>query len=332
MIIKSLGETGIGLSTMGLGTWAIGGGEYQYGWGPQDDLESIDTIHRAIDLGINWLDTAPVYGLGHAEEVVGKAIKGLKDNVFIASKCGFRWDNNRELSFSLKKDSIRFELEASLKRLDLEAIDLYMIHKPLPEEDIEEGWNTLVELKKEGKIRFAGVSSFSLQQLQRIHAIHPVSFIQPVYSIIQNETQEQGILDFCAENNIGVVVYSPMGSGLLTGKFTKERVENLPADDWRLKEAYFFQEPDLSVNLKLVERLRPFAEKNNKTLAQLAIAWVLRRPEVTSAIVGARRPGQIEQTIPAGDWVLSDSDKAELKVITDEYYEEIKIIKAGSDT
>ncbi|MFC2145903.1 aldo/keto reductase [Acidobacteriota bacterium] len=330
MILRKLGNTDIRLSVMGLGTWAIGGGNYQYGWGTQEDKDSIDTIHRSVELGISWIDTAPVYGLGHSEKVVGQAIRGIRDKVIISTKCGFRWDENRKLFPSLKKESIRMEVEDSLKRLKIDVIDLYQIHKPMPEEDIEEAWGQIKELVKKGKIRYAGVSSFSLEQLKRVQDISPVSFIQPVYSMIQHGIEEEGILDYCAANHIGVVVYSPMGSGLLTGKFTKEKVESLPADDWRRKEAPFFQEPELSTNLELVEKLRPIAERNKKTLAQLALAWTLRRPEVTSAIVGARRPSQIEQTAPAGDWVLSDLDKIQLDKILDNHHIQLKKLKEDS--
>ena len=327
MHFKKLGNTDFRLSTIGLGTWAIGGSGYDYGWGTQDDKDSIDTIRKAVDVGINWIDTAPIYGLGHSEEIVGQAIKGIRDKVVVSTKCGFCWDDNKRIYNCLKKQSIRREVEDSLRRLDIEVIDLYQIHKPLPDEDIEEAWMELNRFVEEGIVRCVGVSSFNLQQLKRVQQIHPVSFIQNVYSIIQNETEEEGILDYCADNNIGVVCYSPMGSGLLTGKFTKEKVAALPPDDWRLKDAYFFQEPDLSANLELVEMLRPIAERNNKTLAQLAIAWVIRKPEVTSAIVGARKPHQIEQTAPGGDWMLSEQDKADLDAVVTAHHAKLKKLK-----
>jgi aryl-alcohol dehydrogenase-like predicted oxidoreductase len=333
MIFNKLGNTDVRLSALGLGTWAIGGGGYAFGWGDQDDRESIDTIHRAVDLGINWLDTAPVYGLGHGEVVVGQALKGIRNKVIISSKCGFRWDEKKEISFSLKQESVRSEVEDSLRRLDIDVIDLYQIHKPEPEEEIEEGWSTLVDLVKEGKIRYAGISSFTLEQLKRVHAMHPVAFFQPEYSMLEPTIEEDGLLEFCGINNIGIITYSSMGRGLLTGKFTREKVESLPADDWRRLEDPFFKEPELSANLELVERLRPIAERNNKTLPQLAIAWNMRRPEVTSAIVGARRPSQIEQTAPAGDWVLSEDDKKELDAILKEHHALLKKIRAeSSDT
>jgi aryl-alcohol dehydrogenase-like predicted oxidoreductase len=326
MRINQLGNNDIHLSVMGLGAWAIGGGGYKYGWGSQEDKDSIATIRRAVELEINWIDTAPVYGGGHSEKVVGQAIKGIRDKVFISTKCGVKMAENQEdLVFSLKKESIRTEVEVSLKNLNTDVIDLYQIHIPEPEEDIEEAWNTLVELKKEGKIRFPGVSNFTLEMLQNIQAIHQVAFIQPEYSILEPSIEE-GMLDYCAKNNIGIISFSPMYRGLLTGKFTKERAESLPQDDNRLTLDYF-HEPFLSENLKLVEKLRTIAERNNKTLPQLAIAWVLRRSEVTSAIVGARKPSQIEQTAPAGDWILSEKDKSELDRILNEHHTMLKKLK-----
>jgi len=329
VILNKLGNADIQLSCIGLGTWAIGGA-YQDGWGDQDDNDSIATIRRAIDLGINWLDTAPVYGLGHSEEVVGQALGGLRNKVYISSKCGMCWDANRNVLFRLKKESVRAEVEDSLRRLNTDIIDLYQIHKPNPEMDIEEAWDTLAELSKEGKIRYAGVSSFSLEQLKRVHAIHPVSFFQPEYSMLEPAIENNGILDFCCLNNIGVITFSSMGRGFLTGKFTREKFESLPADDFRRTTDIFFKEPNFSLNLKLVDSIRPFAERNNKTVAQLAIAWVNRRPEVTSAIVGARTPSQIEQTAPAGDWVLTNEEITALDSIVKGHQE--LLIKENAHT
>ena len=326
MKINQLGNSDIRLSAIGLGTWAIGGGGYGFGWGPQDDKQSIETIHRSIDLGINWIDTAPVYGLRHSEEIVGKAIKEKRDQVIISTKCGIVWGEDRNIAFNLDKDSVRAEVEQSLKRLNIDVIDLYQIHKPIPAEKIEEAWGVLADLVKQGKIRYAGVSSFTLEQLKQVQPIHPVAFLQPEYNMLEPGI-EQDILGYCAANNIGVISYSPMASGLLTGKFTKEKFESLPADDWRREEDPHFQEPQFSAHLQLVEKLRPIAERNNKTLSQLAIAWVLRRPEVTSAIVGARRPSQIEQTAAAGDWVLSEIDKAELDTILKDHHDRLKELK-----
>lgn len=317
MRTKKLGYTDLNLTAVGLGTWAIGGGGWQYGWGPQDDRESIAAIHRALELGINWIDTAPVYGLGRSEEIVGKAIKELKERPIIATKCGRVWDEKGNISGCLKKESIRSEVEASLKRLDIDVIDLYQIHWPDPDEEIEEGWQTIADLIKEGKIRYAGVSNFSVEQLKRIEPIHPVASLQPPYSMLERGVEKE-LLSWCAENNIGVIVYSPMQKGLLTGKFTRERIQNLPLDDHRRKDP-LFQEPKLSMNLELVEALRPIARRNGRTVAQLAIAWVLRRAEVTAAIVGARRPSQIEETAPAGDWILSQEDIAAIDRVLERY-------------
>jgi len=326
MILNRLGKTDIHLSALGFGTWAIGGGGYLFGMGEQDDKEAIAAIYRGLELGINWIDTAPVYGLGHSEELVAKIVKELKNKIYISTKCGFRWDDNKKIFSSLTKKSIREEIDDSLRRLKLDVIDLYMIHKPDPPDEIEEGWSVLVDLVKEGKIRYAGVSTFSLDQLKKVHSIRPVDFIQPEYSMLAPATEDDGILDFCGENKIGIIVFSPMCMGLLTGKFTKEKVQGLPADDWRHNEPYF-QEPFLSANLQLIERLRPIATKNKRTMGQLALAWVLRRHEVTAAIVGARRPSQIEETAPAGDWQLSAEDKTEANKILKEYYGALKTLK-----
>ena len=317
MRTKKLGYTDLYLTTVGLGTWALGGSGWAFSWGPQDDKESIAAIQRAIDLGINWIDTAPIYGLGHSEEVVGKAIKGRRDQVYIATKCGRKADRKTgRLYGELKAESVRRECEDSLRRLGVDVIDLYQIHWPDPDADIEEAWGAIADLIKEGKIRYAGVSNFSVEQLKRIQPIHPVASLQPPYSMLRRDV-EKDLLSYCAENNIGVIVYSPMQAGLLTGKFTRERVERLPDEDWR-KRNPFFQEPQLSINLDLVEKLRAIAERYNRPLAQLAIAWVLRRPEVTAAIVGARRPSQIEETAPAGDWELPDEVVAEIDALLEE--------------
>lgn len=324
MIIKKLGNTDILLSVIGLGTWAIGGA-YEFGWGPQDDEDSIATIYRALELGINWIDTAPVYGLGHSEEIIGRTLNGIRDKVFISTKCGIRWDDKGNLFYSLKKKSIRSELEDSLRRLNIDMIDLYQLHVPLPDEEIEEGWNELALLVKEGKIRYAGVSNFNVDQLKRIQSLHPVSFLQSHYNFVDLSI-EGDVINYCKENNIGIMAFSPMGRGLLTGKFNKEKIKALPTDDHRLKLP-FFQEPELSANLQLVELLKPIAEKNGHSIAQLAIAWTLRHPGVTSAIVGARKPPQIEQTLPAGDWIISEKDQAEIDSILTEHHVRLKQLK-----
>ena len=303
---------------MGLGTWAIGGGGWQWGWGPQDDAESIAALQRGLDLGINWIDTAAAYGLGRAEEVVGRAIAGRRGEVIVATKCGLVWDEgSTEVYGRLTAESVRAECEASLRRLNVDVIDLYQIHWPIDEEHLEEAWSTIADLIQEGKVRYAGVSNFSVAQLKRIQPIHPLASLQPPYSMLERGIEEE-LLPYCAANDIGLVIYSPMQTGLLTGKYTKERIASLPNEDWRKDRNPHFQEPALNANLALVEKLRPIAERNGRTLAQLAIAWVLRRPEVTAAIVGSRRPSQIEGTAPAGDWTLSAEDIAEIDALLTE--------------
>ena len=312
METQRLGYSDLHLSRIGLGTWAIGGGGWDYGWGPQDDARSLATIDRALELGINWIDTAAVYGLGHSEEIVGQAVAGRRDEVIIATKCGLVWDEGSTSSYGrLTADSVRQEAEDSLRRLTVDVIDLYQIHWPNPEEQIEEAWATIAELIEEGKVRYGGVSNFSVEQLERIRPIHPVASVQPPYNMVSRGI-EADLLSYCAANDIGVITYSPMLSGLLTGKYDRESIESLPADDWR-KDSTQFTEPELTANLKLMDGLRPVAERNGKTLAQLAVAWVLLNPEITAAIVGARTLDQIEETVQAGEWRLSEEDRAEIQ-------------------
>jgi len=306
MRTRRLGKTNLELTVIGFGSWAIGGGGSKISWGPQDDSESIAAIKKALDLGINWIDTAAIYGLGHSEEIVGKAIKGISKRPIIATKCGLVWDEKKNITNRLKRESIKNEAEASLKRLDIDVIDLYQIHWPIPDEDIEEGWEAMAQLVKEGKVRYIGVSNFNVSQMKRAQSIYPIASLQPPYSMLKRDVEED-IFPFCRQNSIGIVVYSPMQKGLLTGKITRERVTNFPEDDHRRNDPDF-NEPLISFNLELVDKLVPIARKHNKTLAQLAIAWVLRRPEVTSAIVGARRPDQIAETVLAGDWILPQED------------------------
>ncbi len=316
MRTRKLGWTDLHLTTIGLGTWAIGGGGWKFGWGYQDDSESIAAIVHAIDKGINWIDTAAVYGFGHSELVVGKAIKELPERPLIATKCCRKWDNEGNITSSLKSNSIRGEVESSLKRLDIDVIDLYQIHWPEPEEDIEEAWSTIAYLIEEGKIRYAGVSNFNIEQIERIKNIHPVASLQPPYSMLKRNIEEK-LLGYCEENEIGVIVYSPMQKGLLTGKFNIKRAQNLPEDDHRKRDPQF-QEPELSINLKFVESLSKISDKHGNSVAQLAIAWILKRREVTSAIVGTRHPSQIEETAAAGDWILSDDDINAIEVLLSE--------------
>lgn len=303
MRTRQLGKSDLHLTTVGFGAWAIGGGDWAFGWGPQDDAESVRAIHRALDLGVNWIDTAAVYGLGHSEEVVARALEGHRDQVTVATKCGLRWKGNRSVYPLLSAESIRKEAEDSLRRLRVEAIDLYQVHWPNPDGQIEEGWAAMADLVKEGKVRYAAVSNFSVDQMRRAQAIHPVTSLQPPYSMVDRAVEAE-ILAFCAEQGIGVVAYSPLQNGLLTGKFSRDRLQRLDKGDWRPKSPAF-KEPNFSQTLELVQRLAPIAASHERTVAQLAIAWVLRRPEVTAAIVGARRPDQIEETAPAGDWELS---------------------------
>ncbi|MFC2147281.1 aldo/keto reductase [Bacteroidota bacterium] len=304
---RKLGYSELYLTTIGLGTWAMGGGDWKFGWGPQDDMASVKAIHAALDQGINWIDTAAIYGHGHAEVVVGRAIKGIRNEVIIATKCGRVWEgDSREIGKSLRADSIRREVEASLKRLAIEVIDLYQIHWPEPDEEIEEGWGTVADLVKEGKIRYGGVSNFSLEQLKRAQAIHPITSLQPPYSMLRREIEEE-IMAYCGSNQIGIIAYSPMQAGLLTGKFTKERAAGLPESDWRSRHP-FFMEPQLSVNLQTIDQLRKIANKKKISLSQLSLAWVLRNKEVTSAIVGARNPQQIEETAKAGELSLTKGE------------------------
>lgn len=311
MDTRRLGNTDMMITPIGFGAWAIGGGGWASGWGPQDDNESIAAIHKALELGINWIDTAAVYGLGHSEEVVARALEGISDRPYIFTKCGLVWDEQGNISNNLKRESIRREVEASLRRLRVDVIDLYQIHWPNPDEDIEEGWSTLAELQREGKVRYIGVSNFSIDQMQRAMRIAPISSLQPPYNLL-NRSIEEEILPFCQKHNIGVIAYSPMASGLLTGKVTSEWVRNLPEDDWR-KRSPEFNEPRLSRNLKLVEKLREIGSRHGRSPAEVAIAWVLRHPAVTGAIVGARRPDQVEGIIGAAEFRLSQEELDEIE-------------------
>lgn len=307
MNTRQLGNTDLRLSVVGLGAWAMGGGGWKFSWGNQDDADSVATIRRALDLGVNWIDTAPVYGTGHSEEVVGEALKGLGARPIIATKCGRRWDDTRTPFAKIKRASVLEELDDSLRRLGVECIDLYQMHWPQPDEDIEEGWGAMADAVKAGKVRHIGVCNYSVAQLKRILPIHPVASLQPPYSMLVRGVEDE-LLPFCAANGIGVVAYSPMQKGILTDKFTREWVTGLAKDDHRSQYDPRFQEPELSKNLALVDGLKPIARASGHSVAQLALAWVLRRQEVTSAIVGARQPAQIVETVGAGDWALSAAD------------------------
>jgi aryl-alcohol dehydrogenase-like predicted oxidoreductase len=305
--LRTLGNSDLQLTPIGFGAWAIGGGNWEFAWGPQDDNESITAIHRALDLGINWIDTAAIYGLGHSEEVVGRALKsrsGPKPLVF--TKCSMRWYKDRLIYRSLKASSLAEELDGSLKRLGVETIDLYQIHWPNPEEELEEAWETLTGFRKEGKVRWIGVSNFSVEQMQRVQRIAPITSLQPPYSMLRRAVEEE-ILPFAEDNGIGVINYSPMVSGLLTGKMTAERVAALPADDWR-KRAVEFNEPRLSRNLKLVELLREIGACHGVAPGVVAVAWTLHQPAITAAIVGGRSAEQVDGLAPALTFRLSDAE------------------------
>jgi len=310
MQTRQLGRTDLNITPIGLGAWAMGGGNWASAWGPQNDEDSIATIERAVELGINWIDTAAVYGLGHSEEVVGKALKKLSNRPYIFTKCERVWNDKGEIRGSLKERSIRREVEASLRRLQIDVIDLYQIHWPDPDRDIEEGWSTMAELKAEGKVRYIGVSNFNISQMRRAQEVAPIDSLQAPYSLIKRDI-EKDILDYCQREEIGVIVYSPMMSGLLTGTMTPERVANLPEDDWRKRDPEF-QEPRLSRNLKLAELLTEIGYPHSMSPGNVAIAWTLRHPAVTGAIVGARHPGQVEENVEAAEFRLSDTELAQI--------------------
>jgi aryl-alcohol dehydrogenase-like predicted oxidoreductase len=310
MKTNQLGNTDLFITPIGFGAWAIGGSGWEFGWGEQDDKQSIAAIHRALSLGVNWIDTAAVYGMGHSEEVVAFALKtwpGRRPYVF--TKCGLRWDEQGYVHHNLKADSIRRECEDSLRRLRVDVIDLYQIH--WPGEDLEEGWSAMAQLQKEGKVRWIGVSNFNVDEMRRAQAIAPITSLQPPYSLVRREVERE-ILPYCRSEGLGVIVYSPMASGLLTGAMTRERAAKLPASDWRSRDDEF-KDPKLSKNLALVERLREVGERYGRPPGQVAIAWTLRNPAVTGAIVGARNARQVEGTIGAANLRLAPEEIAEIE-------------------
>ena len=311
---RQLGNSDLRITPVGYGAWAIGGAGWQFAWGSQNDNDSIAAIHRALELGVNWIDTAAVYGLGHSEEVVGRAIRSWSGpRPYVFTKCGLPWDESRQARKYLGAASIRRETEGSLRRLGVDVIDLYQIHWP-PEPDspeLEEGWSTLADLKREGKVRWIGVSNFNVKQLRRAKAIAPVTSLQPPYSLIDRAVEED-TLPYCLRENIGVIVYSPMASGLLTGAMTRERAAKLPKDDWRSTSPEF-TEPRLSRNLDLVERLREIARRHGRMPGEVAVAWTLRNPAVTGAIVGARNARQASEAMRAGDLRLTDKEVNEIE-------------------
>jgi aryl-alcohol dehydrogenase-like predicted oxidoreductase len=304
--LRTLGNSDLRLTPIGFGAWAIGGGNWEFAWGPQDDNESIAAIHRALDLGINWIDTAAIYGLGHSEEVVAKALMTSSCKPYVFTKCSMRWQNDRTIYRSLQAKSLEEELHNSLRRLGLDAIDLYQIHWPNPETEIEEGWAALAKFKEQGKIRYIGVSNFNVDQVKRAQKIAPITSLQPPYSMLRRAIEEE-VLPFAQANNIGVINYSPMVSGLLTGKMTAKRVANLPQDDWRRRAAEF-NEPRLSRNLRLVELLREIGKAHNVEPGVVAVAWTLHHPAITASIVGGRSPMQVEGLAPALHFRLSDEE------------------------
>jgi aryl-alcohol dehydrogenase-like predicted oxidoreductase len=316
VVTRRLGTAGPELSVLGFGTW-VTGGPWRFGWGPTDDDESVRAIRHAIEAGVNWIDTAAVYGLGHAEEVVRRAVEPYRvgEDVLVFTKCGRRWREDEESSIysDLRPESIREECEASLRRLGVERIDLYQFHWPdlATGTAVEESWAAMGELVDEGKVRWIGVSNFSLELLQRCERVRHVDSLQPPLSLLSRHARAE-LAPWCAEHGTGVICYSPMASGLLTGRFSRERLEQLAPDDFR-REAAPFQEPKLSQNLDLVDRARAVAERLATTLPALAVAWVLSVPGVTGAIVGARTPEQVDDWLRAADLALDDATLAELE-------------------
>ncbi|HEY7212125.1 MAG TPA: aldo/keto reductase [Bryobacteraceae bacterium] len=309
--IRKLGNSDLEITALGVGAWAMGGAGWQFSWGAQDDSDSIAAIRTALDQGFNWIDTAAVYGLGHSEEVVGRALKGLSKKPYIFTKCERTWDKSGKIAPSLKADSIRRECENSLRRLGVEVIDLYQVHWPEPDADIEEGWTEMARLKEEGKVRWIGVSNFNVEQMRRAQKIAPVTSLQPPYSLLVRKIEPE-ILPFARANNIGVIVYSPMRAGLLAGKMTKERAEKLPADDWRSRDQDF-KEPKLSANLRLVELLKKIGDAHGRMAGEVALAWTLANPAVTAAIVGLRRADQVAGVAGALDFRLSAKEMEQIE-------------------
>jgi aryl-alcohol dehydrogenase-like predicted oxidoreductase len=309
--LRKLGNSDLNITAIGFGAWAIGGPGWQFSWGDQGDSDSVASIRAALEAGINWIDTAAVYGLGHSEEVVAQALQGVSKKPYIFTKCERRWGADSQIFPSLKADSIRQECEDSLRRLKVDVIDLYQIHWPQPDDDIEEGWTEMARLKEEGKVRYIGVSNFNVAQMKRAHKIAPITSLQPPYSLLARDVEKE-ILPFAKANNIGVIVYSPMGAGMLTGKMTRERALNLPENDWRSRNPNF-KEPKLSANLELVEVLRKIGERHGRTPGEVALAWTLHNPAVTAAITGMRKPDQVPGVIGALTFRLSTDEVSEIE-------------------
>ncbi len=308
---KRLGNSDMEITSIGVGAWAMGGGGWEFGWGPQDDANSISAIHAALDAGVNWIDTAAIYGLGHSEEVVGRALAGRANRPYVFTKCSMVWDKDRRIGHSLKAASVRRECEDSLRRLSVDAIDLYQIHWPDPESEVEEGWTEMARLKEEGKVRWIGVSNFKPDHMERCRRIAPITSLQPPYSAVSPQIEDE-ILPYCQRHGIGVIVYSPMKSGLLTGKMTRERVAAFPKDDFR-RRALAFQEPHLTRNLRLAQLMQNIGARHGHTAGEVAIAWTLRHPAVTAAIVGMRSAEQVRGVAGALEFRLSDDEIAEIE-------------------
>jgi aryl-alcohol dehydrogenase-like predicted oxidoreductase len=313
---RRLGNSDLDITPIGFGAWAIGGGDWRFGWGAQDDAESIAAIHKAVELGINWIDTAAVYGFGHSEEIVRKALDGMSERPYVFTKCGLvpSADDAKTPVENISAASIKRECEASLRRLNVETIDLYQIHWPTDDiADIEEAWTAMTDLQRAGHVRYIGVSNFDVAEMQRALQVGPITSLQPPFSLVKPEV-EQTILPFCHERGIGTIVYSPMGAGLLTGAMTRERALALPPDDWRSKNAEF-QEPKLSRNLKIVDMLVAIGKRHERSAGEVAIAWTLHHPAVTAAIVGARSAAQVEGNINALTVRLTDEEFAEIEAL-----------------
>lgn len=311
MQTRQLGNSDLQITPIGIGAWAMGGGDWAFSWGPQDDRDSMAAIDRALDAGVNWIDTAPVYGLGHSEEIVGKAIAGRSNPPYVFTKSSMVWDDKGEITHSLKTESVRREVEASMRRLKRDVIDLYQIHWPDPEPEIEEGWRTMADLQKEGKVRWIGVSNFNVEQMKRVERIAPVTSLQPNYNLVTRDIEKE-VLPYCRSHNIGVIVYSPMKSGLLSGKMTRERIASLHRDDFRPRTINF-QEPLLTRNLQLVEILRQIGSRHGRTPGEVAVAWTLRDPVVTGAIVGMRSAEQASEMVRAADFRLETRELQEIE-------------------
>ena len=329
MQTRRLGNSDLNLTPVGFGTWAIGGGEWGMGWGHQAEKDSIESILEGLEAGINWIDTAHAYGFGVSEEMVGKAVKEWGQDVIIATKCGVLPDENNFPKRYTSRKTITEEVEGSLRRLQVEVIDLYQIHWPEPDDNIEEAWQTLLDLKTQGKIRWGGVSNYSVSQLERASKLGPISSLQPRYSLLNQQIQDEGQLDWCRNNNCGIVCYSPMESGLLTGKVNQEWIDNLPENDWRRHKsdhpvAALLHPPKLNPFLKLVEQLDAIANSSGHSVSQLAVSWTLCQREITSAIVGARKKGQIAETVKAAEWVLGESDLNAISSAIEDFQEKTK--------